>query len=387
MMEFVGLLSILGIVVFIVLLIISLVKKKSKMISIIGLSACFVVFILALVLSPPSEPRNNNRDASDTSSPTIQDNQEDNSNEASPENTTLEASVPTTNDTIIDERGNEIINTRPTSFVSAKGNQLFLSLFTQGGSSDGIARITIMDESTLTRISDQPANDINTDGEWIYYISIQDGKIYRMRNDGSENHLLIDERCGQLVLYNDRIYFTSWERSQALCSATKDGSDIKQLSDISTLSFTIQNNRIIFAGTFANAGIFSIDTDGSNLATLTDDATLNFVAYEEHLFYANILDNNSLYRIDLNTLERTRIVDSPASSLNISGSHLFFRNTESNMIYRTDFIGNSHTSLFAIDRDVFYVYDDLIIYLDSVSHGFNVRNADGTGQGMLILHR
>lgn len=60
-MAFIGLLSIAGFVVFLILLIINVIKKRSKKISIIGLPFCFILFVVALAISPPSSSTHDDR--------------------------------------------------------------------------------------------------------------------------------------------------------------------------------------------------------------------------------------------------------------------------------------------------------------------------------------
>jgi hypothetical protein len=59
-MAFVGLLSMVGFLVFLVLLVVNLIRKKSKKISAIGLPICFVLFIVAIMLTPEETPLANN---------------------------------------------------------------------------------------------------------------------------------------------------------------------------------------------------------------------------------------------------------------------------------------------------------------------------------------
>ncbi|MGN1318081.1 MAG: DUF5050 domain-containing protein [Lachnospirales bacterium] len=66
-----------------------------------------------------------------------------------------------------------------------------------------------LDGSDIKEICSDTSFYMNVYGNCIYYINLTDGaKIYSVNIDGSGRRLLVDDYCGYLAVYNDCIYYT-----------------------------------------------------------------------------------------------------------------------------------------------------------------------------------
>ena len=88
-----------------------------------------------------------------------------------------------------------------------------------GLSADGLSRFNPTTHVYEVVSSSHTLGDIRYYDGWIYYAS--SGSIYRMRPDGSERHLVINDDVRSFVVINNTIYYHNWDRR--LISASVDG--------------------------------------------------------------------------------------------------------------------------------------------------------------------
>ena len=90
-----------------------------------------------------------------------------------------------------------------------------------------------LERQTDTKVNDQISYNPIYDGEYIYYSSDVDEKrnIWRVKPDGSDNIQISSvEISGDIVLYNNYIYFVNIDDSNRIYRMDKDGTNLTQIS-------------------------------------------------------------------------------------------------------------------------------------------------------------
>lgn len=108
-----------------------------------------------------------------------------------------------------------------------------------------------IDGTEKTKVSDEKFCNYFFNGQliiddgWIYYVKhnsedqLFEGKLYKMRTDGSDNQLIIDSLVGIINIYKDYIFYSNAEDNNRIYRINKDGSNKKIISNLSVYCINI----------------------------------------------------------------------------------------------------------------------------------------------------
>lgn len=127
-------------------------------------------------------------------------------------------------------------------------------------------------------------NDYN--GEWLYYISLHDNNIYKIKYDGSENQKVSDEKCKSMRIRNGKIFFTKGEQSLKLCMMNIDGSSQKEIAKTDNPLFNIENGLIYYWKSDNN--IYRCSINGKDETMVLENAS-TFFQVQNGIVYSTAL--------------------------------------------------------------------------------------------------
>ncbi|MCX8130792.1 MAG: DUF5050 domain-containing protein [Clostridia bacterium] len=153
--------------------------------------------------------------------------------------------------------------------VITYGGWIYISGTKQLGGSDELYKVKADGKSKVQSLAKGLFRYLDVDGSWIYFNSCSDGKIYKVKTDGSSKTQVIKNRCGDLyvegewIYYRMNFYYSSYDGSSRgiLYRAKKDGSGQQVVSNDSIEEILFVNKDWIFYSIEDN--IYKMNTDGS----------------------------------------------------------------------------------------------------------------------------
>lgn len=181
------------------------------------------------------------------------------------------------------------------------------------------------------------------DGEWYYYRSNDGGKMYRMKEDGSEVTKLNDLPVSAISVADGWIYFVA--EGGGLQKMKTDGSDLMTLPAANfNNSARIIGDRIYFT----DQDLFSVNLDGEDYHHDSSLMGYNKVLDGTYQYYIDT-ETYRLYRAPMNGIakEAECVYAHKTASLCISGNYLFFYDMEDNCELSCDLLTGEITHLFS----------------------------------------
>ena len=170
------------------------------------------------------------------------------------------------------------------------------------------------------------------DGEWYYYTSNDENKLYRMKADGSDKQKLTDIPAEGINVYNGYVYFTS--QGNGFMKMKTDGSEQTVISEYELNNPRIVNDRIYYG----LVAFQSMKLDGS------DDRTewevdifggISDMCFDgRYLYYYDTDRGDHLYRVDIKKQKEVCIYnDESVFQLRLAGRYLYFQTNKNFMSY------------------------------------------------------
>jgi hypothetical protein len=221
-------------------------------------------------------------------------------------------------------------------------------------------------------------------GERIYYQNGKDGmKIYVMNTDGSGRQKLNDDDSENINVTSDRIYYCNTDDGFTLYSMNTDGSDRKKLNGDNPLYMNVVDDRIYYSGELSGIkGIYSVKTDGTDRIKLTDDSPYLMIAADGWIYYNNENDDSKLYAIRTDGSDRHKLNDDYALSINVVDDRIYYKNGNEGKIYSINTDGGDRKLLSDDSADWLIVGDSRIYYTITGSKIYSM-NIDGSDKQLL----
>ncbi len=234
------------------------------------------------------------------------------------------------------------------------------------------------------KLNDDWAPWFYVSGDRIYYQNGIDGmKIYAMNTDGSRRQKLNDDNSENINIIGDRIYYNNTDDGFTLYSMNTDGSDRKKLSDDIPLYMNVDGDRIYFSGELSGIkGIYSVKTDGTDRIKLTDDSPYLMIAADGWIYYNNENDSYKLYAVKTDGSGRHKLSDDYALSINVVDDLIYYNNGNEGKIYSINTDG-SNRKLLSDDSADWLVVEDSSIYYTITGAKIYSMNIDGSGKQLL----
>lgn len=244
-----------------------------------------------------------------------------------------------------------------------------------------------IDGSNNRKLNDDWSPWFYVSGDQIYYQNGKDGKIYSMNTDGSGQQKLSDDDSGNINVTGDRIYYSNRDDDSTLYSMNTDGSDRKRINDDNPLYMNVVDDRIYYSGNLSGSkGIYSVKTDGTDRIKLTDDSPYRMTVADGWVYYNNENDDTRLYAIRTDGSDRHKLTDDSGLSINVVDYRIYYMNGKDNKIYSINTDG-SNRKLLSDDSAEWLVVGDSRIYYTITGANIYSMNIDGGDKRLLAdLH-
>ena len=221
-------------------------------------------------------------------------------------------------------------------------------------------------------------------GDRIYYQNGKDGmKIYVMNTDGSGQQKLNDDDSGNINVIGDRIYYSNTDNGFMLYSMNTDGSDRKKLNGDSPLYMNVVGDRIYYSGELSGIkGIYSVKTDGTDRIKLTDDSPYLMFVADSWIYYNNENDGSKLYAVKTDGSDRHKLNDDYALSVNVVDNRIYYKNGNEEKIYSINTEGGDR-KLLSDDGAEWLVVGDSRIYYTITGANIYSMNIDGSDKQLI----
>lgn len=215
--------------------------------------------------------------------------------------------VPSVANTVGNTPGN-IVNS---GYAAAQGEWVFFTNYADGWK---LYR-TKVDGNSAVKVADIPwVNHINVVGDWVYFLG--EGQhhglegIYRTRLNGLGTVMIHEGEITQMAVVGPWIYYTEGVEDGRLYRMRVDGTDRKLMTDLHFCRcFSIVGESIYFQSwnedgspNIGHDCIWRIDLDGSNQRKLADDGGTKLLATDSWLLFEHV-DNWSERRFSWRTLQ------------------------------------------------------------------------------------
>lgn len=203
--------------------------------------------------------------------------------------------------------------------------------------------------------------EMNLYNNEIYYVSSSPGEVWKVSTDGSSKRRLIDQHVGNLIIYDDHIYYRLSEDNDwgKLYSADLNGRNRKLLKE-KVKNFCIYDGLIYYFDINGNA-LCSMDVDGTKSAVINYSYVNNLFVQNNMLIYSDHNRQDKLYAYDLKNNVEKLISEDMCWDLNGNDDWIFYRNqSDAGSLYCISFDGKHKHKL--IEKNI----SDIIILEDTV---------------------
>lgn len=243
-----------------------------------------------------------------------------------------------------------------------------------------------------TRITSSSVDDIYIYKNYLYYRQVSffvNKDLYRIDiENGGEPTLISTDDCGELEIYNDKIYYVNYSGSNSLHQMNLDGSEDTIIYEEEVYNLRVKNDKLYFiqnSGLYSHGYIYTIDLNNINgeVVKFEDCRTSYFEFLNDNIYFRRLYGlgytSKCLSSVDLdgNNLKDIYKTDCDPTSFTI---------LDDNIYYFNDVIGNYSISKFDLKSNTnsvlkknAYAYN--LISLNEKIYYFSYGNAGAVGDG------
>lgn len=235
-------------------------------------------------------------------------------------------------------------------------------------SMEGIYIRNLSDPSaTPEQISPDQGRNLNVWKEWIYYINESDySGIYRMKSDGSDAQIVLDQSVGNLIIYGNWMYFLNHNENQRIFKAKVDGSELTSISETEGIfSFSLEGEWLVYASGQGQTMV-KVKLDGSEEQVITSYSSTFLTTHNGWIYYGDDNTKVALSSVRLDGSENQKLITNFASHVHIVQDHIYYFDGVEDAIMRMDVNGGNITKISEKgDFGWFHVIDDKLYYFDN----------------------
>ncbi|HEY9060269.1 MAG TPA: DUF5050 domain-containing protein [Pseudobacteroides sp.] len=223
------------------------------------------------------------------------------------------------------------------------------------------------------KLSDEMCANINVKDDWVIYTSLEDGTIYKVKNDGTVKECYT-EKGEYLNVTNDWIYYSNKMDGGKLYKIKIDNKKRLKLNNQESAYLNVIDNSIFyiaegyklhkisidgsnkydydseircdylnvvgewlyFSDPTNNYKICKMKKDGSDFQELNSNEGCHFLNVSDNwIYYCNDSDGSKLYKVSINGTNNTKICDDRAELINIIDNWVYYSNdSEGSKFYR-----------------------------------------------------
>lgn len=164
---------------------------------------------------------------------------------------------------------------------------------------------------------------------WIYYSDFNnEGYLCRMKADGSDKQILLEEKCEYINVMNDYLYFKGENGFIKRCKL--DGSELVNLTEKYVGEIFVTSENIFYI----SDSIEKIDLDGSRHESLTKEGNyFNIDICGDYIFYTELSDNFKIYAVKKDGSQQYLVMENARAGV-ILGEYLYYVDMATNRYRR-----------------------------------------------------
>lgn len=235
-------------------------------------------------------------------------------------------------------------------------------------------------ESNVELISPDQGRSLNVWKEWLYYINESDNSsIYRMRSDGSETQLVLDQSVGNLMIKGNWMYFISHFDNQRIYRAKVDGSQLSAISQSQGLfSFGLDGDWLVFASGQGQTMV-KVKLDGSEEQIVTSIPSTYLLVYQGWIYYGDDNSRVALSKVRLDGTDNQKLITSMASHVHVYQDYIYYYDGRLGVVLRMDMDGSNVISITGFgDYGWIHIFNDRLYMFDNSAFQWLSMELDGT---------
>lgn len=260
--------------------------------------------------------------------------------------------------------------------LAEKDDWIYYSNFNDGGK---IYRVHA-DGGEHFKVNDDHSLKITIAGGWVYYLASEErselnrtslrdrvgGRIYKIRTDGSERTLLLDDYSWELLLVDDWIYHT--RGGYGIYRFRTDGTGHQIISTEPASYFNLKGDWLYFCQGWQShetttGGIHKVSTDGGEIYRVGDETVYTLHIAGDWIYYSSLRPDRRIAKIRADGTEQSLIVDDWAFELNVAGDWIYYVNRgDEDSIYRIRTDGSERVKLNSDSSSNLTVIGDWLYY-------------------------
>ncbi|MDD6203807.1 MAG: DUF5050 domain-containing protein [Firmicutes bacterium] len=169
---------------------------------------------------------------------------------------------------------------------------------------------------------------------WLYYSSPGAGLyFYRCRIDGTDRTLIYKTSMSNFTIVGDTIYLETVTSSQRLHAIKTDGTGYVRISDQKVMSPFYYKGLLYTCAVRKDMQVYTTAPDaeaegGYSYNALSDMRAANLIVADGYIYFANYRDSNKLYRANLDGSDPVMLADITVSNINYYNGYLYFANVQ-----------------------------------------------------------
>ncbi len=217
---------------------------------------------------------------------------------------------------------------------------------------------------------------------WEYFSDEVDGKLYKIKPDGTNKVKLSDDQVSYINIIGEWIYYKNLSDDNKLYKVKIDGSSRTLVCSDSMESLSIVGDWVFYSNLTDKNYLYKVKIDGTSKTKLSEEHVYGINLMGNWIYYISATYGNSIYKINKDGYERTQLFEYQCSGLIISGQNLFANYFSG--ILKMDLDGTNKTEIAADSYILNYnVSGEQIYYYDNIDYKLRVMNTDGTGRKIL----
>ena len=260
---------------------------------------------------------------------------------------------------VYDGRGNTSGNIINLGTVAKKDELIYYSYESNEGKLYKIKE----DGSNITKISDDSVLYINVLEDWIYYFNYSDGgKLYKIKTDGTEKTKLNNDISQQITVVNEWIYYINFSDNNKIYKIKTNGLGRTKVNNDSSVNINVEDDYIYYTNMSDNNKIYKIKTDGTGRVKLNNDQSGFINVADGWIYYSSASDSYKIFKIKTDGTGRTLVRDQDSLFLNVNDGQIYFCNVFQDNYLSSIKIDGTDESILSTSRSAFpnvindYVY-------------------------------
>lgn len=202
-------------------------------------------------------------------------------------------------------------------------------IFYTSGSPGKVWSISLKTLSKEKIINQRVGNLILYENHLYYRLSEDDdwGKLYRSDLDG-KNKKLLATRVENFCIYNNLIYFSNIDEKNALCTVSTNGGNISTINNSYANNIIVENDMLIYSDHNRDDKLFVYNLKNSTESCISEDKCWNINCNENWIFYRNQSEKGDLYCISFDGKNKHKIVEGNVADILVIDNFVFYRNID-----------------------------------------------------------